>query len=207
MANAQYMQDYDGIYCPANQDYINGKGTPPPNQGYNRYTVPSFIDLLQPYIIKNTQIFRCPSIKRGVPLARPEGTTGSTAGVDNRMWISERRMAYGVNMGTGSSNECDGPGRSYRNYRAGNPLNSGWRDCSPVKDSAVMDPARTIYAADSYGSSSNPGKGSVWIYYKDDPDDLRTHHRHLKTANILFCDGHVKALTKEATLQQKWTIN
>ena len=52
LASAQYMQDYDGIYAPAFLNYND--------PAYTINTVPSYYDLLLPYV-KNNQVFVCPS--------------------------------------------------------------------------------------------------------------------------------------------------
>jgi prepilin-type processing-associated H-X9-DG protein len=201
------MQDYDGIYTPAylnyNNDTTSGPGSP---QGdYNRLTCPSFLDLLQPYA-KSVQIFDCPSRKTdpSYRLASPVGTTSG----NSRQEIGSRILEYGLNMGTGRDNQCDGPGRHYR------VANWSWANCAPVKESIVDEPARTIYAGDSYGRSTQgsgqDGEAAVAIFYTtadvgDSAGIPVPHYRHLETANYLFCDGHVKALNKTQALQQKWT--
>jgi prepilin-type N-terminal cleavage/methylation domain-containing protein/prepilin-type processing-associated H-X9-DG protein len=216
LAAVQYQQDYDGIYCPAYLNYNNDDTSGPgsPNGDYNKATAPSFVDLLQPYA-KSLQIFDCPSRKlpgmtSAYLLALPIGTTPPPN--PYRYYVAQRPMEYGMNIGSAGSNQCDGPGRPY--YQA----NSGWAQCTIVKESAVSEPSRTLYMADSlgvakYADGSKSGENAVAFWYStaDAGDatssDQVTHQRHLETANFLFCDGHVKALTKAASLQQKWTIN
>jgi prepilin-type processing-associated H-X9-DG protein len=120
-------------------------------------------------------------------------------------------MEYGVNVGSAAPSQCDGPGRPY--YQPG----WTWAQCTIVKESAVSEPARTLYVADTVGiaqsaggSTTSEGAGYFWYSTADAGDsstDCVTHQRHLETANFLFCDGHVKALSKAASLQQKWTID
>jgi prepilin-type N-terminal cleavage/methylation domain-containing protein/prepilin-type processing-associated H-X9-DG protein len=194
LAAIQYQQDYDGIYTPS---MLNNRSDYVTTNEYNNNTVPSFYDLLQPYT-KSAQLFVCPSRRRGPTAA------GSVS-------YTERPMSYGLNLGTNRDpgNTCDGPGRWYQQ------ANAGWAVCAPVKDSSVVEPARTIYAGDSYGRSNHEGNDSLFISKAaisvaadgSGSSSLALQWRHLETINFLFCDGHVKALNKGAAMQYLWKID
>jgi prepilin-type N-terminal cleavage/methylation domain-containing protein/prepilin-type processing-associated H-X9-DG protein len=192
LAAVQYRQDYDEIYTPS---ILNNRSDYVTTNEYDNNTVPSFYDLLQPYA-RSAQLFICPSRRRGPTAA------GSVS-------YLLRPSSYGLNLGTSSSNNCDGPGRWYMQ------ANSGWANCAPVKDSAVVEPARTLYAGDSYGRSNQGDTESLFIHKAAIPvatdgsggSSLAMQWRHLETINFLFCDGHVKALNKGAAMQYLWKID
>jgi prepilin-type N-terminal cleavage/methylation domain-containing protein/prepilin-type processing-associated H-X9-DG protein len=181
LANAQYMQDYDGIYAPASLNRVDFQHS---DDGFA--SVPSYYDLLMPYA-KSDQLFVCPSDTRALIRNSARRQIG-IAGYD-------RAFSYGLNAGT-SSNACLGPGHPYSNTAG----------CGPFRDSALADPARVIYAADGRGRGSN--QQYSW-QVTNAPDSsttaARVEFRHLETANFLFCDGHVKALQTGPALETaKW---
>ena len=68
--------------------------------------------------------------------------------------------------------------------------------------SAIAKPAETVTLSDSGGAPrSNPRGLSIGAY---DTADQWTAYRHLETANVLFADGHVKAM-RPGDLERKST--
>lgn len=128
--------------------------------------------LLQPYV-KSYQIFRCPSM-----LKAPTGT------VDDGQWPS-----YGL------------PGR----------WDNSWLSVyeeTGLKLSSVPEVSRTYLAVETIGdrletNASLLGNGRYYIRWDSEypnvngPNPYSTNFasdRHLETSNVLFFDGHVKAL-------------
>ncbi|MEO6906921.1 MAG: DUF1559 domain-containing protein [Abditibacteriaceae bacterium] len=183
---AQYLADYDGHY-PYGADH----SLPPwaccswildESPGHLWY------QKLQPYI-KSQQIFTCPSAPR--IWTAGYGWVDATGTVNN--WIGYAYSAF-----------LDGtrwPNDNYWGYAA--------------LETQIEDPTQTVLAMDA--ASCNGGEGSCqgWIngnYTIDNqravdptfdpptstsqPYDEIAAGRHLNTDNVLFCDGHVKALRK-----------
>jgi prepilin-type N-terminal cleavage/methylation domain-containing protein/prepilin-type processing-associated H-X9-DG protein len=167
---AQYTQDYDEKMPLSNYSTSN-----------NDPTGPKYMDLVQPYI-KSTQIFVCPS---------------------------DSQHSY----------RLPGPGRA--NSEMGSYFNNfGYygmtdKERGPIQNGAIAlsmleDSARTIVAGDTTGFNNNAG------FYAGDTSDNFTIstfsgqrfiasnygslentgiiERHLETGNVLFADGHVKAM-------------
>jgi prepilin-type N-terminal cleavage/methylation domain-containing protein/prepilin-type processing-associated H-X9-DG protein len=182
---AQYMQDYDGVYCPAFHSYNNSSVSLGDGSAQGTAGVASYYDMLMPYV-KNDQVFICPS-KTG---ANFRNSANRQTGVQ----IYSRAFSYGLNAGT-MANNCLGPGHPYT-Y------------CNTfVKDTSVARPATTIYAGDAYGLSHNTqwsvkltSDAAVPGDANHSPTGSVVEYRHLETANFLFCDGHVKAMQRGAAL-------
>lgn len=174
----QYSQDYDEQLCPA---WIGPAGFP----GTYRW-----MDLVQPYV-KSTQIFDCPS-RVGNPDFKPVASGGTEA----------NRGSYGMNV-------------FY--YAAGAPSPP-----TPVldvpseasKSLAIMgSPTTTIWCGDAQDAYTgwqfvNGGGGltdAAPVVTTPAPFMMGgILGRHLETANLLFCDGHVKAM-RLSNLQEKAT--
>ncbi|MGD9520230.1 MAG: prepilin-type N-terminal cleavage/methylation domain-containing protein [Armatimonadota bacterium] len=68
-----------------------------------------------------------------------------------------------------------------------------------VPESAILDPAGTIFLGDS-------SAGSYSIYWAAaEPYERYLDKRHNSGANLLFCDGHAK--WRRDTKQGEWTVN
>jgi prepilin-type N-terminal cleavage/methylation domain-containing protein/prepilin-type processing-associated H-X9-DG protein len=205
LANAQYMQDYDGIYCASYLNYNgNAVGVAGGPTAYDITTVPSYVDLLEPYT-KSDGVFLCPSRTNKVKAVRKVGT-GIT---------SNNVFAYGLNTGRPGSatDNCIGPGHAWT-Y-----CNNGAGTVTVTRDSQIAEPARIVYAGDSLGdtAAASPyaanGAWQMKIHYYPGRDDgvgtgggfgmgIPDYRRHLEMANYLFCDGHVKAMSKDAILKE-----
>lgn len=188
----QYTQDYDEKYCPTLAAGNNGTGTAP-GPGYYRW-----MDCVQPYV-KSTQLFDCPSDPdaghKYVPVAT---TTVASNGANSAAYGS-----YAV-ANTYAGNAADQWGGPMSGYGVGNTTVS------------VQAPTTTFLAGDGSGSFqvwwnsnvSHPAAPDT----ASDPDSLHGTNasagpgnlggavvaRHLETTNVLFCDGHVKAMNLSA---------
>ena len=165
----QYAQDYDEKIM----RFSTGSGTPSPATptyywwgGWDGTNYDGSKGLIQPYL-KSDQVRVCPSFT-AVPVNNYEGMTG-----------------YAYNVGTLSPTSY-GPAPDYAATAVVASLSS------------IEDVARTVAFADgaqlSFGSdltvrsSTNISRPSSAGQYPN------FHARHLETGNVLFCDGHVKAM-------------
>lgn len=175
---AQYTQDYDER-LPSHRNFgspYNVTCTGNVSGGLMFGTWPTYID---PYV-KNWQVFSCPS--------------------DNKTYtggcVSYGAMSYGVSFNNlayvstsaataGITEPCTG--------------NCGIRLDNFPSIASIEDASGTIHILDARGTSAtngydvvSPGAGETtaqgYSYYSDD--------RHLDTLNILFLDGHVKAMKR-----------
>lgn len=181
----QYIQDYDeNLPSPV---YGNTQTTPT-QQAYYRWQ-----DAVYPYI-RNSQIFNCPS-------------DASTKGF-KRYVYSEAPVA---SKETNRSNGSYSINALYRNSsnRFGPVSNLDENGVfTPRRMTQVPVPATTMWVGESIGSIFEfEGKDTT-----DDPeliyDDLQFPYltdnggtgiaaRHMETTNVLWCDGHVKAMSLE----------
>jgi len=196
---AQYIQDYDGRY-PFGVDH------PIPPAATTVYLYPENLwpTKLQPYV-KSTQIFICPSAtKIYTAYYGYKDATGATMPT----WIG-----YGYNMYLNGDLQ---PGDSYWGY--------------PATETEINDPTQTVLSMDAascnggatisawgwgaVGGNGYPDAlGNLLIHNggANNPDfdpptsttdayDMIPRGRHLETNNVLFCDGHVKAIRKVSLL-------
>jgi prepilin-type N-terminal cleavage/methylation domain-containing protein/prepilin-type processing-associated H-X9-DG protein len=176
----QYVQDYDEV-MPVVNTYTGGMDT---------VAQPPWNTVVQPYL-KSTQIFVCPSF------------TGSLAG---------NRTSYAANV---SHAKTGGPTAPFSSFYGSSPAPQGL-----VKMSAVEEAATTVWVGDS--DANDQYSVMIWAAVNAPPVDTsvtprvmgdtsagspssRFEERHLETINILYVDGHVKAiklnaLTKASTL-------
>lgn len=185
IAAQMYSQDYDEHLVPSFLNYSGGE--PRPLTQYTLNTVPSYVDLLEPYA-KSQQVFVCPSRKVSI---RKIGAV-----------IDKGKFSYGLAVGP-SSDSCIGPGASLT-YCFGPQVN-GRFTYNPPRLAWFSEPARMIHAGDTFGRPHN-GYFAVQITNSSMPigttsNDRIVHFRHLETANILFLDGHVKALKRDEALK------
>jgi prepilin-type N-terminal cleavage/methylation domain-containing protein/prepilin-type processing-associated H-X9-DG protein len=167
-ANSMYLQDYDQVM----PRWILAS---PAKTGriYTDYFY--WYELLVPYM-KNDAVWRCPSD------STPYVSTGPPP-VDQRLNVS-----YGMNCAHNTALGNLGRG----------PFNSGSGNVGHA-DAAIEDPAGTILCADSesigampynYNDVSFTGNGT----YNADMVRDAARNRHNNTVNVLFYDGHVKAM-------------
>ena len=171
----QYVQDYD--------ETMPGHNMRAPQNQY-------WMDIVQPYV-KSSQLFVCPSHSGGKYYAdpgyapRPNGN-GGTVNWDDGAYLG----SYGCNI-TGWNAGYPTPPFSV-------PDQGSFKNISqfetPSTTVMVGDGTNFEFGADNgtpAGISGNPGtrkmlgSGGLW-------------ERHLETANILYCDGHVKSVKLNA---------
>ena len=199
----QYAQDYDEIMVPAwlEGDCSAGQGWQPTNSGnfgcQNNF---KWMDLIQPYV-KSEQIFNCPSAPNSIPLySRANGN---------------RYGSYAANLGYRSSNDTKNPPFSFYTATAGSsvPINlakieaptttvmvtetrsvsySGAASCVMTFPSSSGSVANSFYLRD-IGEDTAAPTIRTWVYSNNNPDGI-IGERHLETINVLWADGHVKAV-------------
>lgn len=173
----QYSQDYD-------EKTVSSEYGGPPPAPY----IP-WMNVTQPYI-KSTQIFNCPSDSSATLYANtPKARDGSSADVGS----------YGMNSGY---------------YAAAFPGQAA-RDHSPrfQRLSRLAEPSTTVWVADKRRVGNTfwhfcwPDLASQPSITAGSPRVLpdsgcgQIIERHLETTNVLFCDGHVKALKLDALVK------
>jgi prepilin-type N-terminal cleavage/methylation domain-containing protein/prepilin-type processing-associated H-X9-DG protein len=209
----QYAQDYDEIMVPAwlEADCSVGQGWQPTNSGnfgcYNNF---KWMDLLQPYI-KSEQVFNCPSVPKDIP--------AYTQAVGNKYGH------YTANLGYRASNDTKNPPFSF--YSASTESD---KRSVPINLAKIQAPATTVMVTEtrsvSYSGAAScvmtfpSSSGSVankfyfkeigedsaaptirtWFYEGDNPDGI-IGERHLESINVLWADGHVKAVKLSTIIQ------
>jgi prepilin-type N-terminal cleavage/methylation domain-containing protein/prepilin-type processing-associated H-X9-DG protein len=169
----QYAQDYD--------ERMVKTGSYDPQKA-------QWMDVVYPYV-KSTQLYNCPSdpMTSNKPFKYPETT---------RDWSATTMGSYAINWGYVDPD--DG------------------KDSPPdVTLSKIEVPATTVLAADSTDASVmacmyfwSTGWGVPQVNSTSRPRQLEANgsqggfgnfsERHLETVNVLWCDGHVKAMKVDA---------
>jgi prepilin-type processing-associated H-X9-DG protein len=217
---AQYIQDYDGRY-PHAQDSIGG-GT-----ASRTYPTddPAYLWPLnfEPYI-KNRQVYQCPSTKAGANTYRR--FNGAAASV-NLGWQADDpaanavRVTYGYNVNYLGGGQWAAGGTECKHVVSPNAANF-YTNGIGAAESTIASSAATVLLIDNnyqnYGAHNPPfvasidgmadPSGTLWqtssggedVYDSFDP-------RHLETLNVLFADGHVKAMKKEVALYRPYGTN
>ena len=209
----QYAQDFDEVMVPVWLD-----GACDPGFGWEATNTAAakncasgnykWMDLLQPYV-KSEQIFNCPSAP----------TSGSSKVPPYTYYSGVNYGSYAANLGNYASNDNVNPPFSLISGIAGNSV--------PIKLAKMQVPATTVMVTDSRGQSYSSGPSCVMAWWgsmgsdknKFDFNDIgqdatapwmRTWgftgsnptgtiaERHLETINVLWCDGHVKAVKLSA---------
>ena len=177
----QYSQDFDELNVPVqNYEVINSTTQEVPWQFR-----------IQPYI-KSTQVMKCPSFPRN------NGTYNvyATGGSNQPDAIPRSYYLNGGNEGTSGSTDFGGT-RPYRKHTTSNGI---------VFLASILSPTTTISVCDLQGGQSDPKVSNTG--YLTVNTTFNTFTNHLGTTNMLFMDGHVKAMkpTQTATNQiNMWT--
>ncbi|BCM92391.1 hypothetical protein IAD21_04270 [Abditibacteriota bacterium] len=183
----QYMQDYDESL------FRSFYGT----MGDSDLSNYKWMDAIFPYV-KSEQVFTCPSDSaannRYIYYSKPEANTGTFKG--------QNYGSYGLNGAYGSVlTDAYTPPRSANNLL--------------VSLSQINVPAGTVWITDNNNSVSalNTGgsQGFFWASPATNPPISTATprqlqnivERHLDTTNVLFCDGHVKAMKLDALAKTK----
>ena len=213
----QYAQDYDEVMVPAwlEGGCDVGQGWQPTNStNFNCNTGleknVKWMDMIYPYV-KSEQIFNCPSAPRSIP-----------------RYVQADSNKYGhytANLGYRSSGDTKNPPFSY--YTASTASGSL---SVPIKLAQIQVPVTTVLVTEtrsvSYSGAANcvftfgNSSGSnvpdfdfreigadgadrsirTFIFDGNNPDGI-IGERHLETINVLWADGHVKAV-KLATIAE-----
>jgi prepilin-type N-terminal cleavage/methylation domain-containing protein/prepilin-type processing-associated H-X9-DG protein len=192
---AQYIQDYDNRYpypCDLADGHYIGEDIQLKAAGVVLDTASHlWMAKLDPYL-KSTQVFTCPSATKVKTLLH--GTYTATGSAGSPKWIG-----YGYNGAISGFDMSAGQSGARLNW-------SRW--ITSAHDSDIAEPSRTILVADSGGANGGtfpPYRISIYDYgigasdpsgTNEDPYDFIPSSRHLATVNVLFCDGHVKAMQK-----------
>ena len=178
LAMLQYIEDNDEGLTRS----FYGSATADSDMGANY----KWMDALYPYI-KNEQVFTCQSDGLSLPY---KYRTGHNYG------------SYGLNGAYGNPGDSQTPPRSSAAYL--------------VTSSMLVVPATTVWVTDNNNAVTpmNPG-GSQGFFWPDwtrnppinaavTPRQLQNiSERHTGRVNVLYCDGHVKAVTLDSLAQTK----
>lgn len=189
-----YAQDYDDRLVEARYGNTGNQGfgeSTPPGDPVVRY---KWMDAIQPHI-KNEQVFNCPSQK--FPTTVEDGITYYSYSFRDGTHYG----SYAINATYFSAGDAfQSP--AYTGTAAGVPLssleaaaNTVWVTDGNVGYLFYWDITSFPFAQDSnqprrMGNSSDRLAASII-------------ERHLGTTNVLYCDGHVKAVRLEAINQRK----
>ncbi len=180
----QYSQDYDEIliadwYSTNNSPGLTDAATTP-NPEYK------WMDAAYPYI-KSQQIFTCPS----------------ASGIRAKPWIYYGNLAPGTQLGNGATDRSYG---SYVIMHGYGPLVAG--KTPPVSHPQAPEIVNlSVAAVPSTTAWVMDGDNDVETFYAQRDSVaasptfdtlIPVQERHLSTLNILFLDGHVKALKLDA---------
>lgn len=181
LAIMQYTQDYD-------ERLFSHRNFSPPYNACPTYGYAAWPTFIEPYT-KNWQIFQCPSINRVY-------SGGCSAHNTVSYGISFDVVRYTTNGLGGITEACTSNcGVSLHALNTSTAL------------AAIDNPSGTIHATDARGVTLpatydvvSPGAGgNDYARY--------IHDRHLETVNVLFVDGHVKALKRSAIVgpgKEQW---
>lgn len=176
LAALQYSQDYD-------EKLVRGS-----TNDADKYLF--YMAALQPYV-KSAQIFFCPS--DSASSSDPYRYNGNTTPIQYSAAIP-RRTSYSMNSGY---------------YFDPLTPKHGPASCEQfpsIAESQLEDPVQTVWASDAAGQNGASGDFAMNIIstpavLNESPfrrygvgSETAVAERHLETANILFCDGHVKAM-------------
>jgi prepilin-type N-terminal cleavage/methylation domain-containing protein/prepilin-type processing-associated H-X9-DG protein len=179
----QYSQDYDEVLI---ADWYDSAGSPGKTTSPATTATPAYkwMDAAFPYI-KSEQIFTCPS------------ATGDRA----KPWTFYQKLGSADTQLYGSYVITHGYGPAPRTCDCTPPVshpNSGSKEL--VTMAAVGSATTTAWVLD--GSDSNEDSAETFSADVSGSDYVNFSDRHLETTNVLFLDGHVKAM-KEANLKRR----
>ena len=167
----QYSQDYDEILVP---NAIRTNGDSSVSLGRLKW-----MDLLQPYT-KSEQIFTCPSDRQS------RYVYGSGGGTNNRYGSYVINHVYNQSTNTNLRPPCS------------QPVPHGGASVTFTTNVARLESGNTNH---SFGGVYNQNifmactaGGTPYLRALSAGADDYIFGRHLETTNVLFCDGHVKAV-------------
>lgn len=180
----QYVQDYDEIMPAAWYG---------PGSNASNATDYKWMDAVQPYA-KSEQVFNCPSHTTTEPYKFRDGTNFGS---------------YALNCTYAGATIFPNPGGIDRNPPISDYNASGK---FPISIASIQAPATTVWVTDIEKNGTNI---LYWRFLFTNPlptinttltpkalvghaSSGRIPERHLETTNVLYCDGHVKALKLDA---------
>jgi prepilin-type N-terminal cleavage/methylation domain-containing protein/prepilin-type processing-associated H-X9-DG protein len=186
----QYSQDYDEKMVRVSYGAADGSGDGP-SGGTGPTAVYKWMDASQPYV-KSTQVFGCPSDpgNNSLPYLQSFPGSGLAAGGTTTKYGSYT-MACSLPNGINAASVNGSPDVSQSSVAE--PATTFWVGDQEA-DGDVKPQYRFIVATGNNVSIQNvSGASGVRLrgYYAQAGAIVA---RHLDTANVLFCDGHVKAM-------------
>jgi prepilin-type N-terminal cleavage/methylation domain-containing protein/prepilin-type processing-associated H-X9-DG protein len=189
LACMQYTQDYDEQLPPA---WLGSPfGSEPPSMGW----ACKWMDEVLPYI-KTTQVFTCPD---------DSGLPNSNNGTQSPNYVPFYNL-------TGWDNSHYGSYAMNSAYWANAYPDKGPGNGPGISDASLMNPASTIWITDGNGSYqvdwdrgnyplwNNSGYSMIWWFVPTNGTEGCTVSRHNNMSNVLYCDGHVKAMNMGALM-------
>lgn len=173
MGLLQYTQDNDEVLVADWYSHESAPGVTDAGTVANaRY---KWMDAAYPYI-KSEQVFTCPAAtgERAKPWRYYQNLSGTQTEIYGSYVIMH---GYGANQGQKS------------------PPVSHPRQNDLVRVSRAESPTTTAWVTD--GSNSLPSGTTFYAQCSDAAEISEIDDRHLETINVLFLDGHVKALRQE----------
>ena len=181
LAMLQYVQDSDeALTC----SYYGNK-TYPSDAGANY----KWMDAVYPYV-KNEQVFDCPDDTQSLPY---HYRTGMNYG------------SYGLNGAYQTPGDAQTPPRSSTAYL--------------ITSSMLVVPSTTVWVTDNNNGATltNTGgsQGFFWTDWTQNPTITNSSprqmqnicERHIGHVNVLYCDGHVRAVSLDTLAQTKHLID
>jgi prepilin-type N-terminal cleavage/methylation domain-containing protein/prepilin-type processing-associated H-X9-DG protein len=198
LALLAYSQDYD-------EQMVRGWYGQDGFQASNNTIKYKWMDAISPFV-KNEQLFSCPDLPNGIANGatgkyipyRQLGTAANTTATDDRYYGS-----YAINSAYWGEGDASRKGPS-----------------NEISLAVVANPAGTIWAMDGNGSYQ-----VSWPNLADDPDAVYTSgsvkylcwrgrnindrqegaivDRHAGMSNIIYCDGHAKAVALSFLLNDR----
>ena len=193
-----------------------------------------WMDMLQPYS-KSAAIFNCPSHAEYLDPAKISNTSDYTDYMTpwgefkpiETLPATEPQTrnhgSYAINNAYEGTADCgagllDNPPLSGNPNEHDDPCNPGQRKQDPPRAIAeIQAPATTIWAGESVGPTTVTGyaTGSHWYPLENHAQEIETWNgkpklgnfvaRHSGMMNVLWCDGHAKAIKLEWLMSKKNT--
>jgi prepilin-type N-terminal cleavage/methylation domain-containing protein/prepilin-type processing-associated H-X9-DG protein len=204
---AQYTQDYDEETTGAFKSYQ--AGTFPNGCGgcEGGFTPPagcrvSYAQLIIPYT-KNNQIYRCPSQSGNAMRRSCSGDPHMGPGTPNPN-LPTNGISYAYNVMIGDTGGAGTAGRG---------------DWSGINLSELTEAAGTLVVMDGRSEEYNAWvddqtdakgtyttRGGTTYTWRGTANSNWPHYRHLDTSNILYYDGHVKAVQQNRLRPRDWYV-
>lgn len=212
----QYAQDYDEVMVPSYLDgscYANAGFSYPTNSGTCSGNPVSgnlrWMDLIFPYV-KSEALFNCPSVGEDASFDKYKFASGDDWG---------NYAANAAYLGKTGTDRLNPPFSEYRESPAGTFVRYG-----PIRLAMLQAPSATVMVMDSRRAAPQP-----WRMFWDDINasfgtptlrdigvdafdpgnrtlvgsSTAISERHLSTLNVLWADGHVKAVNLDTIAQSK----